>query len=180
MNTQTSETNLKMRLMLEQPQPALTRRAGFAPWTGITQVFAPVVSGVPYDVDQRPLPLNDHIDTLAPQQVGAFQRGKVLTVDAEPGARRHYVLYGKAASQSPSFVIGIFVHPDATSAQRALLGQAHAPATRQRLHSDPSFYWVRDGNVDAEFYHTHGRFGFLVQALFGEQDLTEFMAIFPY
>jgi len=169
-----------MSLMLERSQPALTRRAGFTPWTGITQVFAPAAGRMPYDIDQRPLPMDDHIDTLAPQQVGAFRRGKVLDADAEPGARRHYVLYGKAASQSPSFVIGIFVHPDATSAQQALIGQAHAPATRQRLHSDPSFYLVREGGVGAEFYHTHGRFGFLVQALFGEQDLTEFMTKFSY
>ena len=76
--------------------------------------------------------------------------------------------------------IGIFVHPDATSAQKALASQENIPITQQQLNSDTSYYPNPGPRDSEEFYYTRGRIGVLLQSFRGEKDLDAFMAAFPY
>jgi len=136
---------------------------------------------VPYRIDLRPMPADDKIETLAPKQVGVFQRGKIDEGRVEAGTRYQYVHYTKAGGKSAEMiVIGIFVHPDAASAQKALASQENITITQQHLQGDTSYYRNPGDGESEEFYYTRGRFGFLVQSFSGEEDLDAFMAAFPY
>jgi len=158
--------------------------AGPVPMPAPVATSAPVTpqadGAVPYGIDQRPMPADEAIDGLAPQQVGAFQRGKVQDGEGIPNTRMQYAHYTLVGAKTPGIVLGVFVHLSAADAQQSLAGQEHAPTTEQRLNTEPSFYRVPAGPEGAEFYYTRGHIGFLVQAWHGEQELNTFMAAFPY
>ena len=160
------------------PQPANPQRPIPAP------AAAPVTGTIPYGIDQRPRPVDDQLDTLTPQQVGAFRRGKITDGAGSPGVRMNYVNYTKAGAKNHSICVGIFVHATAAEAQQAQQGQCQEDpgyqSCQHRFGTDPSFFRNPNTPEGGYFYFTRDRFGFQVQAWQGAADLDAFMAAFPY
>ena len=160
------------------PQPANPQRPAPAP------AAAPVTGAIPYGIDQRPLPADDQLDTLAPQQVGAFQRGKITEGTGSPGVQMHYVNYTKTGAKNPGICIGIFVHATAAEAQQSQQDTCPVdpgdPDCQHRFGTDPSFFHTPNTPEGCYFYFTRNRYGFQVQAWQGADDLDAFMAAFPY
>jgi len=166
---------------LSQTQTGASPQAGRAPGAATATPVAPATDPVPYRIDLRPIPADDKIETLAPKQVGVFQRGRIDDARVESGNRYQYVHYTKPGEKSAEMiVIGIFVHPDATSAQKAMASQENILPTQQHLQGDTSYYRNPGPGESEEFYYTRGRFGFLVQSFSGEEDLDAFLEAFPY
>ena len=166
--------------VVSQTQTGASPQSG-RPDAGTAAPVAPATGLAPYRIDLRPMPVDDKIETLAPKQVGVFQRGKIDNGEGEAGTRIQYAHYTKPGTKSAEvIVIGIFVHPDAASAQKALASQENILPTQQHLKGDTSYYRGPVGYESEEFYYTRGRFGFLVQSFTGEKDLDAFMTVFPY
>jgi len=162
-------------------KPLSQTQTGASPQAGRAPDATTATDPVPYRIDLRPMPADDKIETLAPKQVGVFQRGRIDDARVESGNRYQYVHYTKPGEKSAEMiVIGIFVHPDTTSAQKALASQENISTTQQHLQGDTSYYRNPGPGESEEFYYTRGRFGFLVQSFSGEEDLDAFLEAFPY
>ena len=146
---------------------------------------------IPYQIDQRPMPSGEDLETLLPVQVGPFRRG---TIDHPDDVRNTIIkvqyssggggLFGSGGGISVT--IGIYDNPN--GAQEAIVvaqGEVSAfeehPDDQLSLNTEPSFFksntprgtfmaWTRGG-----YY-----FDVSAHARSGEADLERFMEAFPY
>jgi len=126
------------------------------------------------------MPGDTQADTLAPKQVGAYQRVSVEEHEAEAEYEQVMYMSYEDAKGNDAISLGVFICPTAASAQKALADQDKDLAMPHREGTDPSYFREPDGPEGATFMWTRGRFYFLLQAWQGEKDLDAFMAEFPY
>ena len=149
----------------------------------VEHVAYPPPSGpVPYQIDRRPMPGGERLETLLPGQVGPFRRA---TLD-EPDDVRNTPIYATYRSGSVKIFVELGICDDPAGAQRALATakaetDAEFPDAPQQFsaNTEPSFLHTRTP-LGAFFAWTRGHYYFSAHARSGQQDLDRFLEAFPY
>ncbi len=135
-----------------------------------------VVEG-PYQVNARPLPANDHVDTLLPRNVGGFTRESVSGAPDDGGATAVY----RRGDASITMQAQVFATTVAAQAAVERIGAQYEGHSGHRSQGSVNFlsYLYYVGGGEGRMAWNRDRYFFAVQTN-GQGDLDAFMNAFPY
>ena len=130
----------------------------------------------PYDIDKRPMPTGEDLDSLLPKQVGPFVRRALRPPYAEyvAGTSEVFVEIG-IAEDAADAVGGIIACKEESEAESPVLVERYLFA----VGNSPNYFWCVT-EAGAFMSWTRGRYFFMVRAKGGESELDRFMKSFPY
>lgn len=150
------------------------------------------LTGAPYGIDKRPMPVGARVDLLLPSQVGPYKRESLRSAASEDlrpdsdAATGDSLYAGYRAGDATIFVeLGVLqTVDDAREAVEVAAGDANGGVfpTDPRFgarRQEPSYLKVIDGQ-GAFFAWTRSNYFFSAHAKRGAADLDAFMQEFPY
>ena len=146
--------------------------------------MSPPDGPIPYQIDKRPMPGDEDLETLLPIHVGPFRRDEDEMDD--PDEARNAPIYAEYRSDTDEIFVELGICDDAANAQRAVETSksetdAEFPNAAQQLSlkTEPSFFKTST-SLGAFISWTRGSFYFSAHAKGGEEVLDRFMEAFPY
>jgi hypothetical protein len=163
----------------DEASPDRPRRRELLPESVYPSAYAAPADAIPFQIDQRPMPSSEDLETLLPARVGPFQRAAIR----ERGLDNP--IYAEYHSQHGEIFVELGICRDESEARRAVETSkaetdAEFPDAAQRLslNTEPSFF-MTDTPRGAFMSWTRGRYYFSAHAS-GETDLNRFVGAFPY
>ena len=137
---------------------------------------------IPYQIDQRPMPSGEDLETLLPAQIGTFHRVEMDDPDEVSNAQ----IYAQYRSGGGEIFVELGVCGDPASAQagvetsKAETGAEFPDAAQLlSLKTEPGFFKTNTP-LGAFMSWTRGNYYFSAHAKNGEEDLDRIMEAFPY
>jgi uncharacterized membrane protein YozB (DUF420 family) len=160
--------------------PDFSNRHQSEPESVYPSAYTAPADGIPYRIDQRPLPSGEDLEALLPARVGPFRRTSIK----ERGLNKP--IYAEYHSQHGEVFVELGICHDPAEARRGVeTSKAETDAEfpeathRLSLETEPSFF-LTDTPRGAFLSWTRGRYYFSAHAKHGEADLNRFIAAFPY
>ena len=137
---------------------------------------------IPYQIDRRPMPSGEYLETLLPVQIGPFRRDEV----DDPDEVRNAQIEAEYRSDSGEIFVELGVCGDPAPARRAVETSKQETDAEFSdavqvfsLNTEPSFF-KSNTPLGAFMSWTRGGYYFSVHAKGGQKDLDRFMKAFPY
>ena len=162
--------------------PARTPATGEAMKSGELLEMSHPDNPIPYQIDERPMPSGEDLETLLPVHVGPFGREEI----EEPDDVRNVPIYAQYYSGSAEIFVELGVCGDAAGARKSVERSkaetdAEFPDAAQQvsLKTEPTCFKTNT-RLGAFMSWTRGGYYFSAHAKGGEEDLDRFMQAFPY